>query len=428
MGILNKVKRSGQVAASKRVERDPEPSSVGLTPIMPVHQESALPDESNSTPKSMLNPGIHLVDIDRIIVSDRVRTAFGDVQNLADDIQAHGLINPVTVTSDLKLLAGERRLRAMKSLDFKQVEVRVINVVDEQHALEIEISENIFRKDFSKIERIDCAKRLERIESVKAKERQGTRTDIMQNFAQCKEGTTRDLVAKKIGIGSGETYRKEKFIVENADPELLAKWDIGEISTNKAYLQLTKKLEEKAVIEVESQVKSKVEVIREQLIEEVKEEFIVELSKKEEELLIKNKEIEDLKKTPQVGLVAITQNPEFVRVVKENESLRENNADLSDRVSTQNTNLEYMAMTNTLLEFNNKLAKTANELNKKDLKKWVDFIDRAEDIAIELQGMLKVLPKDFEFMDVHRKRLIGIADNLKPIFKFALSANNSENN
>ena len=393
---------------------------------------SALPDESNSTPKSILNPGIHLVDIDRIIVSDRVRKSFGDLQNLADDIQARGLINPVTVTPDLKLLAGERRLRAMKSLEFKQVEVRVINVVDEQHALEIEISENIFRKEFSKIERVDCARRLERIESVKAEGRKKStlkqNTTDVENFPQGEQGTTRDLVAKKIGIGSGKQYEKEKFIADNADPELLAKWDIGEISTNKAYLELTKKVDEKIQIDVESKVNDEVENIRVEIAEKIKEEFIVELSKKEEEILMKNKEIEELKKAPQVGLVAITQNPEFVRVIKENECLRENNADLSDRVSTQNTNLEYMAMTNTLLEFNYKMAKSSTELNKKDIKKWADFIDRAEDLVIDLQGMLKVLPKDLEFLDIHRKRLIGIAENLKPIFRFALNANNSENN
>ncbi len=47
---------------------------------------------------------------------------------------------------------------------------------DAEHKLELEILENEVRKDFSKAERIDCARRLERIESLKAKERQATST------------------------------------------------------------------------------------------------------------------------------------------------------------------------------------------------------------------------------------------------------------
>lgn len=42
----------------------------------------------------------------------------------------------------------------------------------------------------------------------------------VQTFAQVK---TRDIVAEKLNIGSGETYRKEKYIVDNKNsltPEL----------------------------------------------------------------------------------------------------------------------------------------------------------------------------------------------------------------
>jgi len=44
-------------------------------------------------------------------------------------------------------------------------------VKDAEHQLNLEISENESRKDFSKAERIDYARRLERIESLKAKGR-----------------------------------------------------------------------------------------------------------------------------------------------------------------------------------------------------------------------------------------------------------------
>lgn len=110
-------------------------------------------------------------------------------------------------------------------------------VKDAEHQLNLEISENETRKDFSKAERINYARRLERIESLKARERQATSTggsnpQLVQKFA---EGATRDIVAKKMNIGSGDTYRKEKYIVDNKDsltPEDFADWDERKLSTN----------------------------------------------------------------------------------------------------------------------------------------------------------------------------------------------------
>lgn len=82
-------------------------------------------------------------------------------------------------------------------------------VKDAEHQLNLKISENEARKDFSKAERIDYARRLERIESLKARERQATSTggknpQLMQKFAQAETGTVRDVVAEKLNIGSGE--------------------------------------------------------------------------------------------------------------------------------------------------------------------------------------------------------------------------------
>jgi ParB family chromosome partitioning protein len=85
-----------------------------------------------------------------------------------------------------------------------------------------------WRKDFSKSERIDYARRLERIESLKAEKRmRAGKFDPMEIFPQ---GATRDFVASKFGIGSGKQYEKEKYIVDNQaslSPEEFANWDEG---------------------------------------------------------------------------------------------------------------------------------------------------------------------------------------------------------
>ena len=219
-----------------------------------------------------------LIDIEKVKVGDRIRKDMGDLKELSDDIAKNGLINPPVVTPDFELIAGERRLEAMKKLGYKQVEVRIMKVEDAEHKLNLEINENENRKDFNKSERIEYARQLERIERVKAKERMAQGTE---NFPEV--GETRDLVAEKLGIGSGKQYEKEKYIADNADPETLEQWNKEEISTHKAYTrvkELEKELEERTaankrladkVIELEQR---EPEVIEKEVIPEDYEDLI----------------------------------------------------------------------------------------------------------------------------------------------------------
>lgn len=179
-----------------------------------------------------------MIDINRIIVRNRIRKDFGDLNELADDIRQNGLINPPVVNRDFELLAGERRLRACKSLGWSQIEVRMMDTRDAEHELNVEISENENRKEFSKAERVDYMKRLLAIEQVKASERQnlGLKSD---------EGARADdVTASQFGV-SRDTLRKEISIVDHKDaltPEDFADWDEGKLSTNKAFQKLQESL------------------------------------------------------------------------------------------------------------------------------------------------------------------------------------------
>ncbi len=194
-----------------------------------------------------------LIDIEKVKVGDRIRKDMGDLKELSDDIAKNGLINPPVVTPDFELIAGERRLQAMKELGYKQIEVRVMKVEDVEHKLNLEINENENRKDFNKSERIEYARQLERIERVKASQREkaGVAINPSQNSDR---GRTDDIVAEKLGIGSRDTYRKEKYIADNADPETLEQWNKEEISTHKAYTKV-KELE-KQLKETEDELKA----------------------------------------------------------------------------------------------------------------------------------------------------------------------------
>lgn len=189
-----------------------------------------------------------LVNIGKVTVGKRIRKDYGDITSLADDIEDRGLINPPVVTPDYELIAGERRLRALKKLDYKQIEVRVMSVEDYEHQLKIEISENEERKEFTYSEKMDYAKQLERIEEKKAKDRQTSQLKQNKNTVKDhgpeRKGQTRDIVGEAVGFGSGRTYGRAKYIYENADEEAIKKVDTGEKSIRKTYDELRPKKKE----------------------------------------------------------------------------------------------------------------------------------------------------------------------------------------
>ncbi|MGG0757494.1 ParB N-terminal domain-containing protein [Brevibacillus laterosporus] len=187
-----------------------------------------------------------LLPIESIKVSDRIRKDFGNIEELAQDIADNGLINPPVTTPDNVLIAGERRLRACKHLGWQQIEVRVMTVRDYEHQLRMEISENENRKEFTFSERVDWARRLERVEKEKAKERQGARTDLIGDIClKSDTGRVDERVARESGFGGKDRYREAKYIADNADPEIIAQLDDNEISIHRAYTETKRKLAEK---------------------------------------------------------------------------------------------------------------------------------------------------------------------------------------
>ncbi|BAU26280.1 ParB family chromosome partitioning protein [Aneurinibacillus soli] len=76
------------------------------------------------------------------------------LRELADSIQEHGIIQPLVVRKSIKgyeLVAGERRLRAAKSLKLDHVPVVVKDFTDEQ-VMQIALIENLQREDLNAIE------------------------------------------------------------------------------------------------------------------------------------------------------------------------------------------------------------------------------------------------------------------------------------
>lgn len=187
------------------------------------------------------------VMIDRIIVGERHRKDFGDIEALAASIKEMGLLQPIGITLDDRLVFGERRLRACKLLGRKMIHchyIKVDRIVDGEYA------ENEMRKQFTLSERVAIARA---VAAAIPERRGGNRSKRAQeskreNFPVCSEVRTRDLAAKRSGLGSGRNYEKAVAVInaaeENPDKfgDLVEKMD----KTNRvdgAYRELKKRLD-----------------------------------------------------------------------------------------------------------------------------------------------------------------------------------------
>ena len=123
----------------------------GLEALLAINTESAYDEQGN------LNSGVEEVDIDKIITnSAQPRKSFDQkaLEELAQSIKSHGVIQPILVTAvgnKYQIVAGERRYRASKIAGLTKIPVIVKNLTIQQRK-EIALIENIQRQDLNPIE------------------------------------------------------------------------------------------------------------------------------------------------------------------------------------------------------------------------------------------------------------------------------------
>ena len=93
------------------------------------------------------------VDIESIVVERDARQRRqldpASIATLAADIARHGLLNPIILDEDHELIAGERRLAAMRQLGWTKVPVRFWHLLDPRTRHRLEWAENVHREDLS---------------------------------------------------------------------------------------------------------------------------------------------------------------------------------------------------------------------------------------------------------------------------------------
>ena len=120
-------------------------------------RESSYPD---TTGERVINVNLTQVEPNR----DQPRKSFDEdsLQELADSIRQHGILNPLIVTDrrdHYELIAGERRWRAARMAGLKEVPI-IVRSLSETEIAEVALIDNIQREDINPIEEAMAYRRL----------------------------------------------------------------------------------------------------------------------------------------------------------------------------------------------------------------------------------------------------------------------------
>ena len=146
-----------------------------------------------------------------------------ELQELADSIEEHGIIQPLTVrelhSGYYQIIAGERRWRAARLANLQEVPVVIIEA-DDKKAMELALIENLQRQDLNPVE-----------------EAMGYRS-LMQDH-----GLTQEDAAKRVGKSRPAVANSLRLLA--LAPEVLDKVREGSLSAGHARAVLTLKNEKK---------------------------------------------------------------------------------------------------------------------------------------------------------------------------------------
>jgi N6-adenosine-specific RNA methylase IME4 len=171
----------------------------------------------NATPASAR----HTVDIGEIIIGDRHRRDLGDIDGLARSIGNVGLLHPVVLRTDKRLIAGERRLAACKQLGWTDIPVTLLDL---DEIVRGEQAENFDRKDFTWTEAVSIGRELAPMIEAAAKERMIAAHASPGKLPQQEHGRARDQIAAATGKKARSLDKATAIVVAaEAEPDKFGK-------------------------------------------------------------------------------------------------------------------------------------------------------------------------------------------------------------
>jgi hypothetical protein len=154
----------------------------------------------------------------------------GDVPALADSILELGLLQPIGVTPDKKLIFGSRRIAAHRHIGRSMIEYREVAIDTIASGA---CAENEIRKDFTLAERVAIYKTLNRDKVGGDRKSKNHCQDIGNDP---KKPLGRDDASRKAGLGNHTSAQEAERVFTTGIPSLQAAVDNKEISINNGYL------------------------------------------------------------------------------------------------------------------------------------------------------------------------------------------------
>lgn len=163
--------------------------------------------------------------LDQVIRDEsQPRKSFGKeaLQELADSIKEHGVLQPIVVTkegSKYQIVAGERRWRASKLAGLETIPV-IIRTLDDQNKLEMMIIENAQREDLTPIELATAYAKLKEQFNL-------TNTEISQRVGKSPSSVVNTMRLLKLPEEAKQAMQEHHLMegpmrpLVNAQPELI---------------------------------------------------------------------------------------------------------------------------------------------------------------------------------------------------------------
>jgi len=148
-----------------------------------------------------------------------------DVSVLVELVQQSGWIKPIVVSQQGRIISGHRRWKVALELRWLEMPIVVREFSDEMAQLEALLLENATREKTAE-QKVREGRVWESIERFRAKLRQKATQNnnagraVVENFPQLVnggKGKTRDVIASRVGLGSGRNYDKAAKVVEEID-------------------------------------------------------------------------------------------------------------------------------------------------------------------------------------------------------------------
>lgn len=173
------------------------------------------------------------VPLDDIKVGPRFRKDYGNLSPLEESIDAVGVLQPIGVTEDLKLIFGARRLKACRNLGRDTILARVISLECLIRGEHDENSEEI-RKPFTNSEKLAIAKAI-KAELGERRGRPGKDDENVEQMPHISKGErTEDIAAKKAGFKNRDEMRRADIVEEKCCQDIKDAVDDGTVSLSDA--------------------------------------------------------------------------------------------------------------------------------------------------------------------------------------------------